>query len=105
MQIKNGTTLSDECRKLAEKLAEEQRKQEDHDAWLEEQITAAFTKLAEGRAVFTSHEEAKAKMLERKMPLRESTSNLSCTESGAVCPTSFMRRNSWWGQWPHSHGV
>ena len=67
---KNGTTLSDECRRLAEKLAEEQRKQEDHDAWLEEQITAAFTKLAEGRAVFTSHEEAKAKMLERKNAIK-----------------------------------
>ena len=67
---KNGTTLSDECRKLAEKLAEEQRKQEDHDSWLEEQITAALTKLAEGRAVFTSHEDAKAKMLARKNAIK-----------------------------------
>jgi antitoxin component of RelBE/YafQ-DinJ toxin-antitoxin module len=63
---KKGTTLSDECRRLAEKLADEQRKQEGHDAWLDEQINAAFTKLAEGRAVFTSHEEAKAKMQARK---------------------------------------
>jgi len=68
---KQGTTLSDECRQLAEQMAAAQRQQSNHEEWLEEQIELAFKKLEQGQAVFIEHEEAKARMKERKEAIRK----------------------------------
>ena len=56
MAESQGQTLSDACRKLIEKLAEEQRKTMAHDTWLTQQIDTAFKKLDSGEAVFITDE-------------------------------------------------
>ncbi len=70
MAESQGRTLSDACRELAEGLAAEQRKSMSHDAWLSEQINAAFDKFDSGEARFTKHDDAKAQMEARKMKIR-----------------------------------
>ena len=70
MAESQGRTLSDACRKLAEDLAEEQRKSMNHDAWLSEQINAAFDKFDNGKANFIVHDEAKTLMEARKQKIR-----------------------------------
>ena len=67
----NGTTLSDECRKLAESLAEEQRSKDEHDDWLKVQVNAAFEKMEKGDATFLTSTDAKAFMKERKEAIRK----------------------------------
>ncbi len=68
---RKGTTLSDECRRLAEDLADEQRQLDSHNEWLKEQVDAAFAKLAQGNAVFVSDEDAKTLMATRKAAIRK----------------------------------
>jgi antitoxin component of RelBE/YafQ-DinJ toxin-antitoxin module len=70
MAESQGRTLSDACRELAEALAEEQRKTISHDAWLSEQINAAFDKFDNGKANFIIHDEAKKLMEARKQKIR-----------------------------------
>jgi len=70
MAESQGRTLSDACRELAEGLAEEQRKAISHDAWLSEQINAAFDKFDNGKANFIVHDEAKTLMEARKQKIR-----------------------------------
>jgi antitoxin component of RelBE/YafQ-DinJ toxin-antitoxin module len=70
MAESQGRTLSDACRELAEGLAEEQRKAMSHDAWLSEQINAAFDKFDNGKANFVVHGEAKTIMEARKQKIR-----------------------------------
>lgn len=70
MTESQGRTLSDACRALAEQLADQQRKANSHDAWLTEQVNAAFEKLDNGDATFTEHEQAKSSMEERKAKIR-----------------------------------
>lgn len=70
MAESQGRTLSDACRELAEGLAEEQRKAMSHDAWLSEQINAAFDKFDNGKANFIVHDEAKTLMETRKQKIR-----------------------------------
>jgi len=70
MAESQGRTLSEACRELAESLAEEQRKTISHDAWLSEQINAAFDKFDNGKANFIVHDEAKTLMEARKQKIR-----------------------------------
>ncbi len=70
MAESQGRTLSDACRELAEDLAEKQRKAMNHDAWLSEQINAAFEKFDNGKANFIVHDEAKTLMEARKQKIR-----------------------------------
>ena len=70
MAESQGRTLSDACRELAEDLAEKQRKAMNHDAWLSEQINAAFEKFDNGKANFIVHDEAKALIEARKQKIR-----------------------------------
>ena len=69
MAESQGRTLSDACRELAEGLAEEQRKAMSHDAWLSEQINAAFDKFDNGKSNFIVHDEAKTLMETRKQKI------------------------------------
>jgi len=68
---RQGTTLSDACRKLAEQLAEDQRKYENHDTWITEQVNQAFDRIDSGEAKFVTHGEAKSIMAERKAAIRK----------------------------------
>ena len=70
MAESQGRTLSDVCRELTESLAEEQRKTMSHDAWLTEQINAAFDKFDNEKASFIVHNDAKALMEARKQKIR-----------------------------------
>ncbi|MDO7086756.1 damage-inducible protein J [Pseudocolwellia sp. AS88] len=70
MAASQGRTLSDACRELTESLAEEQRKAMNHDAWLSEQVNAAFDKFDNGEARFIKHDDAKNQMEARKMKIR-----------------------------------
>ncbi|QBG37328.1 damage-inducible protein J [Litorilituus sediminis] len=70
MAQSQGRTLSDACRELTERLAEEQRKSMSHDTWLSEQINAAFSKLDSDKANFIAHDEARSLMEERKQKIR-----------------------------------
>ncbi len=74
MAESQGRTLSDACRELAEQLAEQQRQAQSHDTWLTEQVNQAFAKLEAGEAVFYTHEQAKARLEERKAKLRKAHS-------------------------------
>ncbi|MBV1790273.1 damage-inducible protein J [Marinobacterium sp. D7] len=70
MAESQGRTLSDACRELTEQLAEQQRKAMAHDAWLTQQIDAAFAKLDSDQAVFVTHDDAQKRMAERKAKIR-----------------------------------
>ena len=70
MAESQGRTLSDACRELTEGLAEEQKKSMSHNAWLSEQINAAFDKFDSGNAKFIEHNDAKAQMEARKSKIR-----------------------------------
>jgi len=70
MAESQGRTLSDACRELTEGLAEEQRKSMSHDAWLSEQINAAFDKFDNGKANFILHDDANSLMEVRKQKIR-----------------------------------
>ena len=70
MAESQGRTLSDACRELVEGLAAEQRKTMSHDAWLSEQINAAFDKFDNEKSHFIVHDEAKSVMEARKQKIR-----------------------------------
>ena len=61
-------TLTEVMRQRAEELAAEERQYQDgqHDAWLEEQITAAFSRYDAGESEFISNDEMNARMEELK---------------------------------------
>lgn len=65
-----STTLSDECRKLTEALADEQRAKEAHDNWLIGEIDKAYERLESGSAEFVSNKEADSIMAEMKAKIR-----------------------------------
>jgi antitoxin component of RelBE/YafQ-DinJ toxin-antitoxin module len=75
MAEKQGRTLSDACRELTEQLADLQRKEMNHDAWVSEQVNAAFDKLDSGEAVFSTHEQAKERIEARKAKIRQRERN------------------------------
>ncbi|WP_417657851.1 damage-inducible protein J [Pseudidiomarina aestuarii] len=66
-----GRTLSDACRELAERLADEQRKEMSHDHWLATQVNAAFAKLESGQSSFIDHESANKQMNAFKRKLQD----------------------------------
>jgi len=70
MTESQGRTLSDACRELTEQLAEQQRKAMTHDAWLTEQVNAAFEKFDSGKAVFIEQQDAKTQIEARKSKIR-----------------------------------
>lgn len=70
MAESQGRTLSDACRQLTEKLADQQRKAMSQDNWLSEQVNAAFAQLDQGHAVFVTDDQAKADMKQRKAAIR-----------------------------------
>ncbi|PSV47612.1 type II toxin-antitoxin system RelB/DinJ family antitoxin [Photobacterium indicum] len=70
MAESQGSTLSDACRELIEQLAEQQRKTMTHNAWLTEQVNAAFEKFDSGKAVFIEQQDAKVRMDARKAKIR-----------------------------------
>ena len=61
-------TLTEVMRQRAEELAAEERHYQDskHDAWLEEQIAAAFSRYDAGESEFISNDEMNARMEELK---------------------------------------
>lgn len=67
---RKGLTLSDACRQLAETFADEQRKVNEHEGWLKEQVDAAFAKLDSGESVYLSHEQARSEIEKRKNAVR-----------------------------------
>jgi hypothetical protein len=69
MAENQGRTLSDACRELVEGLAEEQRKTMSHNAWLSQQINAAFDKFDNAKANFIVHGEAKTLMEVRRQKI------------------------------------
>lgn len=71
MTANQGRTLSDACRELTEQLAEEQKKQMSQDAWLSEQVAAAFSKLDASQARFLPDDAARQSMAERKARIRQ----------------------------------
>ncbi|MTD29006.1 damage-inducible protein J [Erwinia sorbitola] len=62
------TSLTEIMRQRAEELAAEERQYQDgeHDAWLEQQITAAFSRYDAGEASFISDDEMSSRMDELK---------------------------------------
>ena len=70
MTESQGRTISDACRDLTEQLADQQRKAASHDTWLTEQVNLAFDKFDTGEAIFIEHDQAKARMIERKAKIR-----------------------------------
>lgn len=62
--------VDDEVKRLAQQMAEQQRKALSHDAWLTEQVNLVFEKLDSGRASFVDHNSAKARMNQRKAKIR-----------------------------------
>lgn len=62
---KKGVTLSDACRKLTEDLASEQKKAEQHDSWLIEEVNKVYEKINSGEAEFISNDAAKQIMRDR----------------------------------------
>lgn len=66
MAESQGRTLSDACRELTLQLAEQQRQAMSHDAWLSQQIDAAFNKLNAGQAEFMTNDQAKSHMAQYK---------------------------------------
>lgn len=70
MTESQGRTLSDACRDLTKKLAEQQREAVSHDTWLTEQINFAFNKFDADKSTFIEHKQAKLKMAERKAKIR-----------------------------------
>lgn len=66
-----GTTLSDECRKLTESLADQQRSKEGYDSWLRDQVNAAFDKMEAGESTFLNTSESSKFMEERKEAIRK----------------------------------
>lgn len=70
MAESQGRTLSDACRDLTEQLAEQQRKAMSHNAWLTEQVNAAFEKFDSGESTFVGHEKAKSRMAAHKAKIR-----------------------------------
>ncbi|QEQ97516.1 damage-inducible protein J [Neptunomonas concharum] len=62
--------INDEIKRLAQQMAEQQRKALAHDAWLTEQVDLAFKKFNSGEASFIDHDSAKARMAERKAKIR-----------------------------------
>lgn len=70
MAQSQGRTLSDACRELTQHLAEQQKQSMNHEAWLSEQIKAAFSKFDRGESNFIEHRQAKAQMQARKNKIR-----------------------------------
>lgn len=70
MAESQGYTLSDACRDLTEKLAEQQRKAMAHETWLTKQVNQAFEKLNSSKSVFVEHDQAKSRMAEHKAKIR-----------------------------------
>ncbi|MDO6501183.1 damage-inducible protein J [Photobacterium sanguinicancri] len=67
---RRGTTLSDECRKLTESLALEQRAIEEQDSWLAVEINKAYERFESGLSEFVSDDEADDIMNAKKRAIR-----------------------------------
>lgn len=67
---RRGTTLSDECRKLTESLALEQREIEEQDSWLAVEINKAYERFESGLSEFVSDDEADDIMNAKKRAIR-----------------------------------
>lgn len=69
--VRLGTTLSDECRKLTEKLAREQKEIENHDSWLVDEINKAYEQFLSGESKFVSDNHADEIMNKKKQAIRK----------------------------------
>jgi antitoxin component of RelBE/YafQ-DinJ toxin-antitoxin module len=67
---RRGTTLSDECRRLTEELAEEQAAYDEHDSWLQEEVNKAYELYNSGQSQFVEHDEALQILEDRKNKIR-----------------------------------
>lgn len=74
---RKGTTLSDECRKLTEELAEEQRKHDEHDAWLLKEVANAYDLYCSGNSQFVSHDDAMKALDAKKNEVKAKLSKAS----------------------------
>ncbi len=67
---RRGATLSDECRKLTESLALEQRAIEEQESWLNAEINKAYERFEAGLSEFVSDDEADDIMYAKKQMIR-----------------------------------
>lgn len=74
---RKGTTLSDECRKLTEELAKEQRNHDAHDAWLLKEVSKAYDLYCSGRSEFVSHDDAMKALDAKKNEVKAKLSKAS----------------------------
>ena len=58
--------INAETKRLAQRMAEQQRKAISHDEWITNQVAEAFARLDAGQATFISHDAAKTIMAEHK---------------------------------------
>ena len=72
---RNGSTLSDACRHLAEKLAEDQRKSDAQELWFRQIVDEAIDDIENGRAVLFSKEDAEMEMDRYKAEILEKYSH------------------------------
>jgi len=66
-----GKTLSEACRDFAEQLANEATPLTPQEKWLKMQVESAMEKVESGNAHFTSNNEVKKIMSQRKDELRK----------------------------------
>lgn len=68
---KKGLTISDACRDLTIRLAEEQIRQSAHDQWLREEVDKTYARYDRGELSFVSHDEAKEMLARRRSKIRK----------------------------------
>lgn len=72
---RNGLTLSDACRHLAEKLAEDQRKSDTQELWFRQIVDEAIDDIESGRTVLLSKDDAEMEMDRYKAEILEKYSH------------------------------
>ena len=72
---RNGSTLSDACRHLAEKLAEDQRKSDAQELWFRQIVDEAIDDIESGRTVLLSKDDAEMEMDRYKAEILEKYSH------------------------------
>jgi antitoxin component of RelBE/YafQ-DinJ toxin-antitoxin module len=72
---RNGSTLSDACRHLAEKLAEDQRKSDTQELWFRQIVDEAIDDIESGRTVLLSKDDAEMEMDRYKAEILEKYSH------------------------------
>ncbi len=72
---RNGSTLSDACRHLVEKLAEDQRKSDTQELWFRQIVDEAIDDIESGRTVLLSKDDAEMEMDRYKAEILEKYSH------------------------------